>query len=558
MEEPDTTQEYDFDFEKSIDKTKLKYALYLRKSSEDEGHQAHSIEDQKKECLECARRLGITLDLERDVFEEDKSARYPNNRKMFSALIKKIKAGVYDGIIAYHPDRLSRNMLEAGMILDMLKPTKGAESSVLKDLVFPTVAFHNDSGGRLLLSVLFSMATQYSEHLQEVVKRGVRSHHKEGKSSGSHKWGYKRSPQGLYVPDENWDRIKKGWDMVLNGKSQTDVLKFWEAQDVHYYTQEKENKPSKRVSLTAKSKTIASRHFHDPFAFGILCQAGRETDLRIVQPSFKPLVTDEEYNIVQTLLAKDGKATRKHTRKEIFLPFRNMVRCKCCHKLMYPSPVKNHPSTPYRMVYYYCQNKNCIRRQDKNIPSGIRGRDLLNELYRVLDNLQLSEESYKEYSETVDELSDLKIDELREQRQSLLGQRAQLTKKRNERSENLEVLLANKTTPKVTIENCTRAIEELQNQIIDIDEELKEIQSKTRSPEQIKATKEEFLNLIQNIGKQMRNASPVEKDIIARKLFLNLIVDEQNKLSVICKPDFEGLISFANSENVQFGGDMWT
>ena len=180
-----------------IDRKTIRYVVYLRKSTVDEGRQTFSINDQKTACFELMERLGIELiNPEEDVIEEQESARYAHNRPKFDNMMNKIRTGFYAGVIAYHPDRLARNMLEAGEILYMLTPDKGETESKIKDLIFPTTSFRNDSGNRMMLAVEFSMATQYSEHLQEVVKRGVDSHLRAGKSSGAHKWGYKRSAQG--------------------------------------------------------------------------------------------------------------------------------------------------------------------------------------------------------------------------------------------------------------------------------------------------------------------------------------------------------------------------
>lgn len=256
-----------------VDRKKLKYVMYLRKSTEDEGKQTCSIKDQKKICLDCAKRLGIKID-EKDIIDEEMSARHPNNRPKFTKMIKAIKKGEYDGIIAYHPDRLSRNMLEAGEILNMLKPNRKKEV-VLKDLIFPATAFHNDSSGRLMLAVLFSIATQYSDHLQEQVTRGVKSHFRAGKSSGAHKWGYKRSPKGYYVPDKTFAHVRECWKMALDGKTYEEILQYSEDNNISYMTKETENNNSKKVSLASKGQL--SHMFHDPFYYGMLVQAGKKT-----------------------------------------------------------------------------------------------------------------------------------------------------------------------------------------------------------------------------------------------------------------------------------------
>ena len=113
-------------------------------------------------------------------------------------MLKDIEAGKYDGILAWHPDHLARNLLEAGIIVDMV------DSGKIKDLKFPTLEFTNDSSGKLLLNIMFAMSKQYSEHLSESVQRGVDSNLAQGKSGGVPKWGYNRDEinNKIFGPDQ--------------------------------------------------------------------------------------------------------------------------------------------------------------------------------------------------------------------------------------------------------------------------------------------------------------------------------------------------------------------
>jgi len=87
-----------------LDYTKLRYALYVRKSTDDESKQLRSLEDQIAECEVLAKRLGIRL--VKPYLKEKKSAKLPNNRPVFTQLLKDVRQGTYDGIVAWHPDRL--------------------------------------------------------------------------------------------------------------------------------------------------------------------------------------------------------------------------------------------------------------------------------------------------------------------------------------------------------------------------------------------------------------------------------------------------------------------
>ena len=119
----------------------LRYVLYVRKSSEDVGAQAKSSPDQIKSCIEYAENNGLMIV---ETLKEAHSAKISGKRPVFSKMLKDIQSGKYDGILAWHPDRLARNSLEAGMIVDMV------DNGIIKDLKFPTLAFTNDSSGKTL------------------------------------------------------------------------------------------------------------------------------------------------------------------------------------------------------------------------------------------------------------------------------------------------------------------------------------------------------------------------------------------------------------------------
>ena len=115
---------------------------------------------------------------------EEKSAKSPNNRPLFRQMIKDIRAGKYDGILAWNPDRLARNMLEAGTIIDMI------DQGVIKDLKFVTHYFTKDANGKMLLGMAFVLSKQYSDKLSQDVTRGVRSRFSKGGKTPTPKHGY--------------------------------------------------------------------------------------------------------------------------------------------------------------------------------------------------------------------------------------------------------------------------------------------------------------------------------------------------------------------------------
>src|SRR5882724_5033687 len=122
--------------EEQIDITKLKYVLYARKSTDDAKNQARSIDDQIAECKDMAKRIHIHI---AEVVIEKKSAKKPGQRPLFRQMLKDIRRGKYDGILAWNPDRLSRNMRESGEIIEMV------DDELIKDMKFVTHPFSRDA-----------------------------------------------------------------------------------------------------------------------------------------------------------------------------------------------------------------------------------------------------------------------------------------------------------------------------------------------------------------------------------------------------------------------------
>jgi predicted site-specific integrase-resolvase len=96
---------------------KIKYVMYVRKSSESEDRQIASMDSQKNDLNKIVERDNLEIV---EIFEEAKSAKNPN-RPIFNKMIEKIKSGKANGVICWKMDRLSRNPVDAGTIIWLLQ-----------------------------------------------------------------------------------------------------------------------------------------------------------------------------------------------------------------------------------------------------------------------------------------------------------------------------------------------------------------------------------------------------------------------------------------------------
>jgi len=87
-----------------------KYFLYIRKSTDEEDRQVLSLEAQLAELKEYAEKESLEII---ETFVEKKTAKVPG-REIFNSMLNKIEGGLPHliGILAWHPDRLSRNSVD--------------------------------------------------------------------------------------------------------------------------------------------------------------------------------------------------------------------------------------------------------------------------------------------------------------------------------------------------------------------------------------------------------------------------------------------------------------
>src|SRR4051812_29562251 len=118
--------------------TTPRYILYARKSTDDTSRQIRSIDDQIAELRELAHKERLLI---ADVLIEKQTAKKPG-RPMFNAMLARIERGEADGILAWHPARLSRNGLDSGRITYLVDVGK------MKALRFWTQTFEPSAQGK--------------------------------------------------------------------------------------------------------------------------------------------------------------------------------------------------------------------------------------------------------------------------------------------------------------------------------------------------------------------------------------------------------------------------
>lgn len=514
---------YQDEDEPQIDITKLRYVLYARKSTDDPKRQIRSIGDQIDECQLLAERSGMRIV---KVFKEEKSAKKPNNRKVFNEMMRGVESGKYDGILAWNPDRLARNMIEGSHILNLI------DNGTIQDLKFVTHYFTNDASGKMLLGISFVMADYYSRNLSQNVTRGVRKGLKEGKSAGTPMHGYVRGEDGIYRPDnedgsKNFDLICDAWKMRRDGKSLEVIASYMNDNGYARIYKEGAGKAGQKVLMT--DKILSDRVFPSPFYYGILIQKGKAIDLRELEGyEFEKATDEDSYNYVQSLT---GRRSTANTKRKVFKPLVEMVYCAYCNSKMYPQVPTSRKILSYRCDNKYCQRKN----KELKLNQSVRAIEVFKFMYEMLDGLDVNREDYEKLRKRLETRNKAKLQETVVKIHSLQGAIKSIDGDVTERS--LKIISLKKDSP--VYKSNEKYIEDQSAKMQGLQEDIEKLQAQVTDPEQDMMSFEDFLNIVNNAGKLLRAADVGLKDRIARLIYLNVRVDTEKVVDYQMREPFK-------------------
>ncbi|HEY9481198.1 MAG TPA: recombinase family protein [Candidatus Paceibacterota bacterium] len=355
-----------------ISQIATKYCLYARKSSEAEEKQALSIDSQVKEMLSIAQRDGLQIV---DIYRESHSAKACGQRPEFNKLLADIRTGKFDGILVWHPDRLSRNAGDLGALVDLLDQRKLIEIRTYSQ------KFTNNPNEKFLLMILGSQAKLENDNKSVNVKRGLRTRCETGLWPSVAPTGYFNSKNKdqrcqIFIDPERAPVIKEMFTKVAYSGWSGRKLFIW-LKEIKFVS-----KSEKPLTLS-NIYTILNNHFyHGTFEYP-------KNSGKWYQGKYTPILTKDLFDDAQKQIQSQRKI--KDSNKEF--AFTRLLFCgQCGSGITAQEKYKSLKDGSIAKYVYY----GCTRARDINCKEGyLEERILILQLTDAINQIDLDKSGIK-------------------------------------------------------------------------------------------------------------------------------------------------------------------
>lgn len=294
-----------------MQENKKQAVIYCRVSTKEQVEEGNSLVTQERNCREYALKYGY--DIARIFIEQGESAKTADRtelKKLFSFCAN--KKNNIQAIIAYKIDRISRNTDDYSQIRILLK-RYGVEIKSTSEY------FEDTPAGRFMENIIANVAQFDNDVRAERSSGGMKDAVREGRYVWMAPIGYsnvKIDGKATIAPSEKAVLIKQVFGEIIK---QTNTV-------------EQIRKMAGAWGLNGKKgKLVAKSYFYRVIRNELYCGWINKFGERH-KGVFKPIISEEEFNIVQQILKKQNK-TRPYLRENSDFPLRRFIKHPSGEKL---------------------------------------------------------------------------------------------------------------------------------------------------------------------------------------------------------------------------------
>lgn len=329
-------------------------AIYTRVSTTDQAREGHSLEEQEKRLK--ARCISNDYEVYKVYTDAGISGKSAENRPAYQQMLKDMKKGKFNLIMAFKMDRISRSIIDFEDFFKELKKYNCGIEFLCENIDTTGAA------GMMFARILGIFAQFERELIQERTLVGVESAVNKGHFGGKPPLGYKHKldVSGKHKLKE-WEIdkdeakiVKEIFDLCASGKTYFQISKLLKEKYPNVISSIKEDKETgeKKITYRKWNDSSISCILNNKCYMGTYeyrkCLENKDT-IEIVDIVPK-IISKELYNDCQEMIARNG---RNYYRSKNYLFIQKIV-CPHCGRIMACNGVKNKMKNDY--LYYKCKD----------------------------------------------------------------------------------------------------------------------------------------------------------------------------------------------------------
>lgn len=316
----------------------MKIAAYIRVSTNEQAEEGYSIPAQRNR-LE-AYSLSQGWEIVKWYVDEGESAK-DLNRTDLTRLLKDIKLGIFDCVLVYKLDRLTRSVMDLFTLLDTFDKYNIKFKSATE--VFDTT----NAMGRLFITIVSALASWERENLGERVSMGMMQKAREGKwTVANPPLGYVSNDSVLTINPSEAAIVKEIYTLYLSGMGMWKIA--GNLNDRGLYP--RSGKPWNQGPI---SYILKNPIYIGTTRYNYRVHKDQYFEIENVAPA---IITVEEYELVQKMIRNRSQVhPRQATSKFIFS---KVLKCsRCGSTLIGNTSTSKRGNKVYESIRYICPNK---------------------------------------------------------------------------------------------------------------------------------------------------------------------------------------------------------
>ncbi len=307
--------------------------IYIRVSTEDQAREGFSLGEQEEKLRQlCEFKEYQIFKVYQDA---GISAKDMEHRPQFQEMLKDMKEGKLNYIVAYKLDRITRSVRDLEELISVLEQYNCFLLCDRDDVNTST------ANGRFFVRMLTVLSQLEIEIVSERTKFGLNGAIKSGHIPGQRPFGYKSAEDKRMVID-NATRpyVEKIFDMYLEGKSFQQIANYFKENNIY---------PKKNWKDTTIQKIIDNKIYMGDYEQ--YKRIGKQKNLEpiVYMNVVEPIISRAKWEECQR---QKERNQRTYTRDRVYTFFQRL-KCPNCSRIM---KCKGSGGTKRKYMYYTCEH----------------------------------------------------------------------------------------------------------------------------------------------------------------------------------------------------------